>query len=102
MIGCDNEAIDPKKMTNKQMHTHFTKLLVGDAPHVGTRIGDIDTKLVNTMEKIDGLEACFNSKLDTVLARLPTPAPTTPPAPCPQGYMGQARRVPLEGQHASD
>jgi hypothetical protein len=79
---------DPEKMTNKEMHAHFTQLLVGHAHDADTRIENIDSKLANTMENIDGLETSFNSKLDAVLARLAAPAPAPPPAPRPQVYVG--------------
>jgi hypothetical protein len=66
MTGSDKDA-DPEKMTDNEMHAHFTKLLVGRAHDVDTRIDTIDLKLSNTMEKIDGLETSFNSKVDFVL-----------------------------------
>ncbi|KAK1694069.1 hypothetical protein QYE76_010766 [Lolium multiflorum] len=41
------------------------------------RIGDVDAKLTNALDKLDGLEAAFNSKLDAkfqeLLTRLPPP-----------------------------
>jgi hypothetical protein len=48
---------------------------VGRAQDVDTRLGDIDSKLSDAMDKIAGLEASFNTKLDAwfqkVQARLP-------------------------------
>jgi hypothetical protein len=32
---------------------------------VDTRLGDVDSKLSDAMEKNDGLEEAFNAKLDT-------------------------------------
>jgi hypothetical protein len=74
-------------MTNKEMHAHFTKLLVGRAHDADTRINTIDSKLADIMEKIDGLETSFSSKLDAVLARLPALALARPPALRPQVYL---------------
>jgi hypothetical protein len=51
-------SMNPEKMTNAELHAHFTKLFVG-------RAQDVDTRFADTMEKIDGLEAAFNTKLDT-------------------------------------
>jgi hypothetical protein len=87
MTGHDNDYVDPEKMPNKEMHAHFTKLLVGRVHDVETRIDTIDSRLADTMEKIDGLETSFNSRLDAVLARLPAPAPAPPPAPRPKIYL---------------
>jgi hypothetical protein len=36
-----------------------------------THLGDVDSKLSNMMEKIDGLEEAFNAKFQEVLAWLP-------------------------------
>jgi hypothetical protein len=51
-------------MTNAELHAHFTQLLVGHAHDVDTCLGDVDSKLFDAMEKIDGLEVAFNTKLD--------------------------------------
>jgi hypothetical protein len=57
-------------------------------------LDDVDSKLSDAMEKIDGLEDAFNAKLDAkfqeVLARLP-----------PQSgiHVPRARRVPLALPH---
>jgi hypothetical protein len=65
---------------------------------VDTRLGDIDSKLSDAMDKIAGLEASFNTKLDAkfqeVLARLP-------PQPQPGVHAPRARRVPLIPPSAS-
>jgi hypothetical protein len=92
MTGTTKEDVDPEKMTNAELHAHFTELLVGRAHDVDTRLGDVDSKLSNTMEKIDGLEVAFHSKLDTkfldILARLP-------PQPQLGVHVPRARRIPL-------
>jgi hypothetical protein len=86
---------DPEKMTNTEMNAHFSKLVAKQAQ-------DVDTRFVETVDKIEGLENTFNTKLDAkfqeVLDRLPAPAPAPPaaPAPHPQHQVGRARRVPLQ------
>jgi hypothetical protein len=37
---------------------------VGHAHNVDTRLGDVDSKLFDVMEKIVGLDESFNAKLD--------------------------------------
>jgi hypothetical protein len=65
MTGTAKDDVDPKKMTSAEWHAHFTRLLVGRAHDVDTRLGDVDSKLPNVMEKIVGLKESFNAKLDT-------------------------------------
>ncbi|KAK1668552.1 hypothetical protein QYE76_056711 [Lolium multiflorum] len=76
-------------MTNAEMHAHFTHLLGGHATDVDGRLGDVDAKLTDALDKIDGLEAAFNSKLDAkfqeLLTRLPPPR---------ANVQRRARRVP--------
>ncbi|KAK1649120.1 hypothetical protein QYE76_066925 [Lolium multiflorum] len=76
-------------MTNAEMHAHFTHLLGGHATDVDGRLGDVDAKLTDALDKIDGLEAAFNSKLDAkfqeLLTRLPQPR---------DNVRRRARRVP--------
>jgi hypothetical protein len=50
------EDVDLEKMTNVELHADFTQLLVGRAHDMDTRLGDVDSKLSDAMEKIDGLE----------------------------------------------
>ena len=100
------ETIAPNsaKMTNAKLHAHFNHLLV-------ERAQDVDNQIATAMEKIDGLEEAFNTKLDTkfqeVLNRLPAPAPqpAAQPAAAPRPHdpntRGRARRVPLTNQHAA-
>jgi hypothetical protein len=92
MTGITKDDVDPEKMTSAELHAHFTRLLVGRAQDMDTRLGDFDSKLSDSMDKIAGLEASFNTKLDTkfqeVLAHLP-------PQPQPGVHAPRARRVPL-------
>jgi hypothetical protein len=64
MTGTTKDDVDPEKMTTTELHAHFTRLLVGYAQDVDTRLGDVDSKLSDAMDKIAGLEASFNTKLD--------------------------------------
>ncbi|KAK1680771.1 hypothetical protein QYE76_041619 [Lolium multiflorum] len=70
-------AVDPDKMTSEELHAYFTHLLGGHARDTEARIGDVDAKLTDALDKLDGLEAAFNSKLDAkfqeLLNRLPPP-----------------------------
>jgi hypothetical protein len=75
MTGTTKDDADLEKMTSAELHAHFTRLLVGRAQDVDTRLGDGDSKLSDAMDKIAVLEASFNTKLDAkfqeVLGRLP-------------------------------
>jgi hypothetical protein len=64
MTGTVKDDVDPEKMTGAELHAHFTRLLVGRAQDVDTCLGDVDSKLSDVMDKIAGLEASFNAKLD--------------------------------------
>jgi hypothetical protein len=92
MIGTTKDDVDLEKMTSAELHAHFTRLLVGHAQDVDTHLGDVDSKLSDAMDKITGLEASYNTKLDTkfqeVLARLP-------PQSQPGVHVPRAHRVPL-------
>ncbi|KAK1664996.1 hypothetical protein QYE76_053155 [Lolium multiflorum] len=76
-------------MTSEELHAHFTHLLGGHARDTEARIGDVDAKLTDALDKLDGLEAAFNSKLDAkfqeLLTRLPPPR---------DNVRRRARRVP--------
>jgi hypothetical protein len=75
LVGTAKDDVDPEKMINTELHAYFTRLLVGRAQDVDTCLGDLDFKLSDAMDKIAGLEASFNAKLDArfqeVLAHLP-------------------------------
>jgi hypothetical protein len=64
MTGIAKDDVDLEKMTGAELHAHFTWLLVGHAQDVYTRLGDVDSKLSDAMDKIAGLEESFNAKLD--------------------------------------
>ncbi|KAK1626629.1 hypothetical protein QYE76_000944 [Lolium multiflorum] len=92
-------------MTNAELHAHFTHLLGGHAHDVDARHGDVDSKLTDTLDKMDGLETAFKSKLDAkfqeVLTRLPQPrdnerrrARRVPRAEVPVGIIPAATAAP--------
>ena len=60
----NKDAVDPEKMTNTEMHAHFTKLVVEWAH-------DVDTRLDEAMEKIGGIEDTLAKQLGDILSRLP-------------------------------
>jgi hypothetical protein len=66
---------DPEMMTSAEQHAHFTQLL-------GNHVQDVNTRFVDTMERIEGLDASFTQQLETkfqeMMARLPTPAAAAP------------------------
>jgi hypothetical protein len=90
MTGTTTDDVDLEKMTSAELHADFTQLLVGHAHDVDTCLADVDSKLSDMMNKIDGLEVAFNAKLDAkfqeVLARLP---------PQPGVHAPRARCIPL-------
>jgi hypothetical protein len=51
-------------MTSRKFHAHFTQLSVGHAHDVDTLFGDVDSKLPDAMEKIDGHKEALNAKID--------------------------------------
>ncbi|KAK1649494.1 hypothetical protein QYE76_067299 [Lolium multiflorum] len=89
LAGTESANVDPANMTSEELHAHFTHLLGGHARDVDARIGDVDAKLTDALDKLDGLEAAFNSKLDAkfqeLLTRLPPPR---------VNVQRRARRVP--------
>jgi hypothetical protein len=64
MTGTAKDDVDPEKMTSAEWHAYFTRLLVGRVQDVDTRLGNVDSKLSDVMDKTACLEASFNAKLD--------------------------------------
>ena len=78
-------------MTNKALYDKFQQMMADQVQDFVTNFGE-------AMEKLDGLEKTFDTKMDAkfneVLARLP------PPAAVPIPFERRARRVPLgHAQH---
>ncbi|KAK1616605.1 hypothetical protein QYE76_022122 [Lolium multiflorum] len=66
-------------MMNAEMHAHFTHLLGGHAHDVDARLGEVDAKLTDALEKMDGLEEALTQ------ARRQVPG-AAPDAPSDEGY----------------
>jgi hypothetical protein len=92
LIGTAKDDVDPEKMMNTELHAYFTQLLVGRAQDVDTCLGDLDSKLSDAMDKIAGLEASFNAKLD---ARFQEFLAHLPPQPQLGIHAPRAHHIPL-------
>ena len=81
MLGSQANETDWENMTNKGLHDKFQQMMSG-------QVQDVLNRFEETMEKIDGLEKTFETKLhnkfNEFLARLPQPPPATPNAPLQQ------------------
>src|SRR3954463_7086340 len=93
-------------MTNKVLHDKFRQMMSG-------QVEDVLNRFEEAMEKIDGIEKAFETKLDNkfneLLARLPPP-PAAPNAPLQQQQrlpphrdtaLRRATRVPLQPGQAA-
>ena len=91
MSGSDEEW---ENLTNKELHTKFSKLMMDNTQ-------DVDKRLGEALDKIAGLEKAFDTKFDSKFNELLAHLPPPPVGPRRQGYVGHAQRVPLErGQHS--
>ena len=109
MPGSQADETDWENMTNKDLHGKFQQMMSG-------QVQDVLNKFEEAMEKIDGMEKTFETKLDNkfneLLARLPPPPPAAANAPLQQQQqqrlpprretaLRRASRVPLQsGQTA--
>ena len=79
---------DWENMTNKDLHDKFQQMMSG-------QVQDVLNRFDEAMEKIDGMEKMFETKLDNkfneLLARLPPPA--APVAPLQIGRASCRERV---------
>ena len=87
MAGSQADETDWENMTNKELHDKFQQMMSG-------HVQDVLNRFEEAMEKIDGMEKMFETKLDynfnELLARLPPPPPAAPNAPLQQ----QQQRLP--------
>ena len=64
-------------MTNKELHDKFQQMMSG-------QVQDVLNRFEEAMEKIDGIEKAFETKLDNkfneLLVHLPQPPPAAPVA----------------------
>ena len=78
MVGSQADETDWENLTNKQLHDKFQQMMSG-------QVQDVLNRFEEAMEKIDGMEKTFETKLDNrfneLLARLPPPPPAAPNAP---------------------
>ena len=88
MAGSQADETDWENMTNKDLHDKFQQMM-------SEQVQDVLNRFEEAMEKIDGMEKTFETKLDNkfneLLARLPLPPPAAPNAPLQQ----QEQRLPL-------
>src|SRR3954465_8398842 len=89
MPGSQADETDWENLTNKELHDKFQQLMSG-------QVEDVLNRFEEAMEKIDGMEKTFETKLDNrfneLLARLPPPPPTAPNAPLQQQQRLPPRR----------
>jgi hypothetical protein len=75
MIGLEKNDNLEMMMMSVELQAHFTQL-------VGNHVQDMNTRFVDTMERIDGLETSFTQQLDTkfqeMMAHLPPPTAASP------------------------
>src|SRR3954468_8720992 len=87
MAGSQDDETDWENMTNKALHDKFQRMMSG-------QVQDVLNRFEEAMEKIDGIEKTYETKLDNrfneLLARLPPPPPVAPNAPLQQ----QQQRLP--------
>ena len=88
MAGSQADETDWENMTNKELHDKFQQMMSG-------QVQDVLNRFEEAMEKIDGMEKTFETKLDNkfneFLARLPPPPSAAPNAPLQQQ---QQQRLP--------
>ena len=102
MPGSQADETDWENLTNKELHDTFQQMM-------SVQVQDVINRFEEAMEKIDGMEKTFETKLDNkfaeLLLRFPPPPPAAPAAPLQQqqkqqhrlpNQVGRAQRVPLE------
>src|SRR3954447_298483 len=108
MARSQADETDWENMTNKALHDKLQQIMSG-------QVEDVLNRIEEAMEKIDGIEKAFETKLDNkfneLLARLPPPPPAAPNAPLQQQQqrlpphretaLRRATRVPLQPGQAA-
>ena len=95
MPGSQADKVEWEVMTHKELHDNFQQMMAD-------QVQDFVTSLGEAMEKLDGLEKTFETKLDAkfneVLARLPPAAPVITQQQQQRwpNFAGRTQRVPLE------
>ena len=90
MAGSQADEIDCENLTNKELHDKFQQMMSG-------QVQDELNRFEEAMDKIDGMEKTFETKLDNkfneLLACLPQPPTAATIAPLQQHHQ-QQRRLP--------
>ena len=105
MPGSQADETDWENLTNKELHDTFKQMMSG-------QVQDVINRFEEAMEKIDGMEKTFETKLDNKFAELlshfPPPPPAAPIAPLQRqqqrplpNQFGRAKHVPLEDGQTS-
>ena len=78
MARSQADETDWENMKNKELHDKFQQMMSG-------QVQDVLNRFEEAMEKIDGMEKTFETKLDNkfneLLSRFPPPPPAAPTAP---------------------
>ena len=78
MPASQADEIDWENLSNKELHDKLQQMISG-------QVEDVLNRFEEAMEKIDGIEKAFKTKLDNkfneLLAHLPQPPPAAPLAP---------------------
>ena len=86
MPGSQANETDSENLTNKELHDKFQQMMSG-------QVQDVLNRFDEAMEKIDGMEKKFETKLDNKfnesLARLPPPPSAAPNVPLQQQQQQQ-------------
>ena len=105
MPGSQADETDWENLTNKELHDTFQQMMNG-------QVQDVINRFEEAMEKIDGMEKTFETKLDNkfaeLLSRVAPPPPAALAAPLQQqqqrilpNQYGRAKRVPIEDGQTS-
>ena len=73
MAGSQPDEIDWENMRNKELHDKFQQMMSG-------QVEDVLNRFEEAMEKIDGIEKAFETKLDNRFNELHTRLPQPPAA----------------------
>lgn len=102
MTGSQTDELDWESMTNKELHDKFQQMM-------GEQVQDVVHRFEEAMEKIDGLEKTFDTKMEAKFNELLACLPPPPAAPLQHqqqqhhlpDQVGRARRVPrAQGQQS--
>ena len=72
MAGSQADETDWENLTNKDLHDKFQQMMSG-------QVQDVLNRFDEAMEKIDGMEKTFETKLDNKFAKLLSRFPPPPP-----------------------